>query len=165
MLHKNVIRILILPVAIIIFSLISGCSGNKSCLPLLILGTNSDFGSYTGEILKAEGFNEYKMDSLNSPRVTKSYLKKFDLVILAESKAGRAAKELLFEFVKNGGNLIAFRPDPALAELFGITRHEGVLPEDTLLLIQPLPAVRVYSLVQCNSTGQPIYTILMGGML
>jgi hypothetical protein len=127
MFHKNVIRIMILPVAIIIFSLISGCSGNKSCLPLLILGTNSDFGSYTGEILKAEGFNEYKLDSLNSPRVTKSYLKKFDLVILAESKAGRAEKELLFEFVKNGGNLIAFRPDPALAELFGITPARGSL--------------------------------------
>jgi hypothetical protein len=98
-----------------------GCSDKKSGVPILLLTTNYEFGSYAGEILKAEGFNEFVMDSLTSANVTTSYLKKFDLVILAESKAGFAVKEMLSEFVKHGGKLIAFRPGPSLSELFGIT--------------------------------------------
>ena len=35
--------------------------------PILVLATNANFGSYTGEILKAEGFNEFQIDSLTDP--------------------------------------------------------------------------------------------------
>jgi len=101
------------------------CSQQSSVPPILVLATENEFGTYTGEMLKAEGFNEFCMDSLASQKVDKSYLKQFDLIILAESKISQSEKELLSEFVKNGGNLIAFRPDPSISELFGITPADG----------------------------------------
>jgi hypothetical protein len=124
---------------ILIFSLVTsltGCSVRNSGIPILILASDSDFGTYTGEILKTEGFNEFTMDSVTSAKVRTSYLKKFDLVILDESKAGFAVKEVLSEFVKHGGNLIAFRPDPSLSEMFGIlpsgeTISEGFIRIDS----------------------------------
>ena len=88
--------------------------------PVLILATNTDFGTYTAEILKTEGFNEFVLDSLADENVTSSYLTQFDLVILAESKIYPVKLNMVREYVKNGGKLIAFHPDPELAELFGI---------------------------------------------
>src|SRR5665648_568254 len=113
-------RSIFLLVTIVLLSGIAGCSEKKSSVPILILATEADFGSYSGEILKAEGFNEYKIESLSSEKVTTRYLMQFDLVILAETILNPPAKKMLYEFVKNGGNLIAFRPDPSIAELFGI---------------------------------------------
>lgn len=98
-------------------------------VPLLVLATAADFGAYTGEILKAEGFNEFILDSLKGGRVTFSYLKKFDIVILAEAQIDLPAQRMLCKFVKKGGNLIAFRPDSALDELFGIVLAGGQIAE------------------------------------
>jgi len=106
-----------------IFILLSGvisCSGKIQTPPLLILATDTDFGAYTEEILKTEGFNEIAVDSLSGEKVTASYLTKFDLVILAESKINPVKLNLVREYVKNGGKLIALHPDPELAELFGV---------------------------------------------
>jgi hypothetical protein len=105
------------------------CSRQSSVPPILILASHNDFGSYTGEILHAEGFNEFIIDSLTSQKITKSFLRKFDLVILSEQKIDREAKKLISEFVKNGGNLITFRPDRSIAELFGITPAGGNVAE------------------------------------
>jgi hypothetical protein len=105
------------------------CSRQSSVPPILILASHNDFGSYTGEILHAEGFNEFIIDSLTSQKITKSFLRKFDLVILSEQKIDREAKKLISEFVKNGGNLITFRPDRSIAELFGITPAGGDVAE------------------------------------
>ena len=128
MLLKNMNRILLL-VTFVLMPGIMGCGINTSVVPILILATDADFGTYTGEILKAEGWNEFKLDSLTSAKVSATYLNTFDLVILAESKVSLPAKKMLCEFVKNGGNLICFRPDPALAELFGITPAGGNIAE------------------------------------
>ena len=111
-----------------LFFLISGilgCSSNKADVPILLLATDADFGTYTGEILRAEGFNAFKTDSLTGDNVTTAYLRQFELVILAESKIGLQAGKMLEKYVKKGGNLIAFRPDTALAALFGITPAGG----------------------------------------
>ena len=53
----------------------------------------------------------------------------YDLVILAESKIGPEKKRIIREFVGKGGNLIAFRPDPELAELFGLKPSGDTLSE------------------------------------
>lgn len=117
-------RILILTTFVLFYG-ISGCGIKYSTVPILILATDNGFGTYTGEILKTEGWNEFAMDSLTSKNVTAKYLNKFELIILAESKIDPPAKEMLFEFVRKGGNLISFRPDPALDQLFGITWRGG----------------------------------------
>jgi hypothetical protein len=101
----------------------------KSVSPILILATNSNFGIYTGEILKTEGFNEFQMDSLNNPEVTLNYLKQFDVVILTETSISPPQKELFTSFVKSGGNLISFRPDKKLSEIFGIIDTGGRIDE------------------------------------
>jgi hypothetical protein len=106
-------------------SVISGCTGKTSYAPILLLATETEFGTYTAEILKTEGFNEFELDSLNSGNATPSYLAKFDLVILAESKISPGGINLIREYVKQGGNLIAFRPHQDLAELFGIVPKNG----------------------------------------
>jgi large repetitive protein len=122
---KCIIRSIIFLPGLLMLLAIMSCSQQSYVAPILVLATENEFGTYTGELLKAEGFNEFRMDSLTSQKVNASYLKQFDLVILADSKVSQAAKEMFFEFVKKGGNLIAFRPDPAIAELFGITPAGG----------------------------------------
>jgi hypothetical protein len=89
--------------------------------PILVLETPAEFGAYTGEILRAEGFNESQVESPSASGLTVSYLNQFDLVILTETKLSSAQAELFSNYVHGGGNLIAFRPDKQLASVFGIS--------------------------------------------
>ena len=104
---------------------ILSCSDKDSGVPILLLTTDADFGTYTGEILRTEGFNTFKVNSLNNGNTTRNYLRHFDLVILAESGISQHNRKMLASYVRKGGKLVAFRPDPALAELFGITPTGG----------------------------------------
>ena len=102
--------------------------GNPS-LPVVILATHSGFGTYTAEILKTEGFNEFLVDSLTNPAITLRYLKTFDLVILGETSVTASHKKMLADYVRAGGNLIAFRPDKQLCEIFGLADRQAILSE------------------------------------
>jgi hypothetical protein len=117
-------RIIMLPGIILLF-VIMGCSKHNPAAPILILTGHQGFGYYTGEILKAEGFNEFVIDSLTGKKVTKSYLSGFDIVILPEQTIDASAKKLIDDYVNNGGNLIAFKPDSGLGDLFGISWMPG----------------------------------------
>lgn len=97
--------------------------------PILVLATVRDFGLYSGQILKAEGFNEFQLDSFASGNVTSGYLKQFDVVILAERSLTPAGRKLIRQYVKEGGNLIALRPDKKLSPVFGIADAKGFLSE------------------------------------
>jgi hypothetical protein len=118
--------------ALLLLSGIAGCSYKKADVPILLLSTDADFGSYTGEVLRTEGFNAFKTDSLNGDNITTPYLRQFDLVILTESKINARVNKILERYVKKGGNLIAFRPDTVLAPLFGIIRSGGHMAEGYL---------------------------------
>lgn len=124
----KVINIIIL--MIILITLVS-CSENL-VNPILLLATNSNFGTYTGEILKAEGFNEFQMDSLMDAKITLKYLKQFDVVILAETAITPVQEEIISFYVKNGGNLIAFKPDKKLSDIFGIIDDNSTISEGYL---------------------------------
>ncbi|MEP7110469.1 MAG: hypothetical protein ABI760_20915 [Ferruginibacter sp.] len=102
--------------------------------PVLVLATDNNFGSFTGEILKTEGFNEFQILSLNDSKLTLSYLKKFDLVILTEVSLANAQKEMIKRYVKDGGNLIAFLPDKKLGDVFGISDAGGTIEEGYILI-------------------------------
>ena len=88
--------------------------------PILILGMPNHFAGYTGEILKAEGFNEFQIDSLNNDDFSLKYLKRFDIIILTEVSLTDQQENILASYVKDGGNLIAFRPGKKLATIFGL---------------------------------------------
>lgn len=96
--------------------------------PILVLATDKNFGSFTGEILRTEGFNEFKMDSLTD-KITLSYLKNFDVVILTENSLTAKQQQVLARYVKGGGNLIAFKPDKKLSKVFGIADADGTVAE------------------------------------
>ena len=123
------ISILTCLLSIVVLVAGSSCKGKNSSSPILVLADNSNFGSYTGEILKAEGFNEFKIESPADAGITLNHLNQFNLVILAETKLTDAKKKLFFRFVEDGGNLVAFRPDKCLAPLFGLTDAGGTAKE------------------------------------
>jgi len=117
---KSLTNIFSLPGIIFLLTVVISCSNKARVSPVLLLATDSDFGSYTAEILKTEGFNEFTIDSLERDGITGSYLAQFDLVILAGSKINRPKTDLIRDYVIDGGKLIALNPDPELAELFGL---------------------------------------------
>ena len=119
----------------ICFLMLSGilsCSAKPES-PILVLGTQN-FGSYTGEMLKTEGFNAFQIDSFSGNRITPVYLRKFDVVILPESTVSESQKEILSGFVRSGGNLISFRPDKKLNGIFGIKDAGGTIKEGYLAI-------------------------------
>ncbi len=124
MIQKAFLTIIHLPVIILLFAA-TGCSGERSAQPILILANQTNFGTYTGEILKAEGFNEFITDSLGGKKISKSYLARFDKVILTEKVNDSRIWNMLRRYVREGGNLIAFQPGQAPADLFGIEKILG----------------------------------------
>ncbi len=128
------IRISLICLSITWMVILSGCDGRQVRPPVLILGSDQGFGTYTTEILKAEGLNEFELDSLSDSRVTSGYLKEFSVVILTETPVDDAARMKLTEFVSSGGNLIAFCPDPELAGLFGLVADGQYIKEGYIAL-------------------------------
>ncbi len=125
--RKKMTRKLVHLLTFILLCGVISCSDKIRVAPVLILATDTDFGTYTAEILKTEGFNEFVVASLANENVNASYLTQFDLVILAESKIDRVKINMIREYVKNGGKLIALHPHTELAELFGIVpRGESI---------------------------------------
>jgi hypothetical protein len=116
---------------LVIFSILflSSCSRHHQSFPILVLATEADFGAYTGEILHAEGFNAFTIQSIHNEFVNLSALKKYDVVILTQHGIGSRKSEMLRRFVSNGGNLIAFKPDRELYDLFGIESLGGEIDE------------------------------------
>ena len=106
-----------------------GCDEEIPPAPILILASDDDFGTFTGEMLRTEGYKEYEIMSLFSDDITAPFLLKHDIVILAQKVTGSAKGEVLRDFVNKGGNLIAFKPDFFLSDIFGITPLEGTISE------------------------------------
>jgi hypothetical protein len=116
-------------VTLILFIVHTSCSEKITSPPILILATKADYGTYTAEILKAEGFNEYHIDSLTNINVNLEYLQNFNLVILCKTVITASQSVMFAEFVKSGGNLIGFMPHKQLNELFGIDHTENQFRE------------------------------------
>ncbi len=95
--------------------------------PILVLAADEHFGFFTGEILKTEGFNAFRMDPITDSKISPDYLKKFDIVILTEMILNETQRKLIRGYVKAGGNLIAFRPDRKLSDVFGISGAGGTI--------------------------------------
>jgi len=91
--------------------------------PVLLIknssSTTAQFASYTAEILRAEGFNEFATTELSA--VTRSTLDQYDTVILGSTPLTAAQVSTFSDWVTAGGNLITFKPDKQLAPLLGLT--------------------------------------------
>ena len=86
---------------------------------LVISGDSNPFGRFYAEILRNEGLNEFDVTDLGD--VTQPMLDSHDVVILGETPLSPAEATQLSDWVQDGGNLIAMRPDDDLAGLLGLT--------------------------------------------
>lgn len=81
------------------------------------------FGRYLGEILRAEGLNEFVFLNLSS--VTLTDLTQHQLIILAETPLTSGQATIFTSYVNGGGRIIAMRPDAQIASLFGLGTASG----------------------------------------
>ena len=108
---------------------------SESPEPLLVITSGSNpFTAYLPEILRAEGLNEF--DVLDVAQITSSVLPHYDLAILGEMSLTSAQAAMITVWVREGGNLIAMRPDKQLAGLLGLAEAGNSL-SDAYLQINP----------------------------
>ncbi len=94
--------------------------------PILVISTTTNpFSRYYSEILRSEGLNEFKVTDLAN--VNSTMLGAYDVVILGETGLSPTQVTTLTNWVQQGGNLIAMRPDPQLSGLLGLTATSSAL--------------------------------------
>jgi hypothetical protein len=84
-------------------------------------------GAYLAEILRAEGLNAFRVASLSALRM--EILERFPMVVLSAGPLEAGQGETLRRYVARGGRLIAMRPPPPLADLFGLESTSGQTAE------------------------------------
>ncbi len=82
---------------------------------------HSLYSHYLAEILRLEGFADFT--ELNLAEIQAATLAQQDLVILPRLSATQAEAELLYNYVAQGGHLLAFLPDARFARRFGLTSN------------------------------------------
>ena len=96
--------------------------------PILVLTAAANpFNQYLGEILSAEGLNEYTLADIST--VTSSNLGNYDLILLGDTPLTVGQVNMLTEWVHNGGNLIAMAPDRQLSGLLKLTATASTLAD------------------------------------
>jgi hypothetical protein len=86
---------------------------------LVIANTNNPFTHYYGEVLLAEGMNEFRIKDIST--ITPAVLAQYDVAILGDMTLTSTMVSTLTAWVNGGGNLIAMHPDPQLASLLGLS--------------------------------------------
>ncbi len=99
---------------------------------LLVTGSSNPFSSYTAEILKAEGLNEFA--TVDASLLSTSFLSFFDVAVVGNVPLSASAVSALTTWVNGGGNLIALRPDKQLAGLLGLTDAGTTLANGYMLV-------------------------------
>jgi uncharacterized protein DUF4082 len=99
--------------------------------PVLVV-TNRDyqFSNYYPEILKNEGYNSF--DTAAQEDLSATLLAQYGTVVLGEMPLTAGQVTWLTDWVTNGGNLIAMRPDAQLASLLGIQKESGTIANQYL---------------------------------
>lgn len=101
--------------------------------PILVLTNSSSPASvYYAEILLNEGLNAFSLASVGS--ISSPLLAGYHVVVLGEASLSSGQVNTLSNWVENGGNLVALRPDKKLAPLLGLADAGGTLSEGYLLI-------------------------------
>ncbi|MGD0005974.1 MAG: hypothetical protein ABSE06_17305 [Anaerolineaceae bacterium] len=117
--------------------MLGNTENRESTHPILILidpDSPDRFGSYTGEILKAEGFNSFQVR--HPHEITLELLNQHDIVVLTECELTTSQAAILRAYINEGGRLIAFRPEKKIKDIFGIS-DSGCVVEDGYLRLEP----------------------------
>jgi len=90
--------------------------------PILLVvnsASTNPYGSYLGEILKAEGLSSFSVAQLGT--VTSSTLNSAQVVVLAETGLTSSQATLFSDYADAGGRLIVMRPDAQLLPSLGLS--------------------------------------------
>ena len=127
--HKFIIHLIVVFLLTSLLSTFQEVHALSSLSPILILVNDNyslnPYGKYLGEILRAEGLNEYSVQDLST--VTLGDLQSHDVVLLSETSLSVAQASIFTEYVNGGGRLIAMKPDEQIASLFGLGSKVGSL--------------------------------------
>lgn len=137
----SILRKVTLGFGIMLIALLENCQGERPPAPILIFAGENNFGRYTGEILKAEGFNEFVIDSISKKhqKLKQSYLDPFDIVILAESLKDSTMWDIFRQYVKDGGNLITTGQASPPEDLTGVRKLTGELNVSSIIIDSGIP--------------------------
>ncbi|WP_225307262.1 N,N-dimethylformamidase beta subunit family domain-containing protein [Adhaeribacter soli] len=103
--------------------------------PILVISSSANpFSRYPVEILRAEGFNEFAAKDISEITANTALLNSYDVILLGEISLSAANVTSLTNWVEAGGTLIAFKPDPQLASLLGLSAATGTLSDRYLLV-------------------------------
>jgi Domain of unknown function (DUF4082)/Putative Ig domain len=92
---------------------------------LVVTSAVNAFTRYYGEILSAEGLNQYVLKDILT--LNSANLAAYQVIILGEMALSAAQVSMLSDWVNAGGNLITMRPDTQLAGLLGIASAGSTL--------------------------------------
>jgi hypothetical protein len=107
--------------------------------PILVISSAvNPFSRYYGEILNAEGLNEYTITDISN--VTSATLANYDVAILGDFSLSSSQVTMLASWVNAGGNLIAMHPDLQLAGLLGLTGTSQTLSNAYLAVNTTTPS-------------------------
>jgi hypothetical protein len=96
--------------------------------------TGNPYSAYLGEMMRGQGVDEFQsalLSALDATADPVAYLRSFPAVVLSETPLTPAEQQVFREYVSGGGHLVAMRPDPALADVFGLT-YQSARPEQVL---------------------------------
>lgn len=99
---------------------------------LVVTSAANPYSEYYAEILRAEGLNEFEVKDIAD--ITANVLTDYKAVIVSELSLDASQVAMFTEWVNDGGDLIAMRPDNDLAGLLGITAAGGTLTNQYLLI-------------------------------
>lgn len=102
---------------------------------LLVLGEGPNFGSFYGEILRAEGFTNFA--SISASAVPSAELQNYQTLIVA-GVLDTASLTPIRKWLDAGGKLIAIRPTGVLADLAGVASMTTSSSQDGDLVIDTL---------------------------
>ena len=94
--------------------------------PVLLVtnaASSTKYGPFIGEILRAEGLNNF--DRIDLSQMTFGNLSQYGLVVLAQTALVGAHASNLRAYVNGGGRLLAMRPDAQIADIFGLGASAG----------------------------------------
>jgi hypothetical protein len=121
--------LMLLSLSILSFMPVAARAEAAATNPPILLIVNSaaanKLGPYLGEILRAEGLNAF--DQVALANVTAAQLAQYDLAILVQTPLTSAQASMLTGYVSGGGALLAMRPDPQIASVFGLSGASGTL--------------------------------------
>ncbi|MGO4835130.1 hypothetical protein AB4144_23030, partial [Rhizobiaceae sp. 2RAB30] len=118
-------------------------TSNEGAQVLIVTGRDNPYGTFYEEILKGEGLNLFS--SVPAARFDPEQLPAYSVVLLATSSLTAAGISALEHWVRDGGSLIAMRPQGELEALMCVSRAGTALRNAYLQGNPELEAVRALS--------------------